>query len=132
MDRTQPDFRMSATGLYRDETFTDRRVGTLHRLVPVTADGADDPGRPVIYEGQTSVFTPAGSLPLIFEIEASTLADALEKFAATAQQALEQTLRELEEIRRAAASSLVVPGVATPPGLGGPGGLPGGGRIRMP
>ncbi len=129
MDRELPEIRMNAAGLYREEVFTDRRVGTIHKLVPIMPDGTEDRGRTVIFEGQTSVLTPAGSLPLIFEIEARTLADAVEKFSGAAQEALEHTLKELEELRRAAASSLVVPGVG---GLGGPGGLRGGGRIRMP
>ena len=34
-----PDIRLDSTQLYREETLTDRRVGTLRRLVPVTADG---------------------------------------------------------------------------------------------
>jgi len=58
--------------------------------------------------------------------------ETVEEFSAAAQEAPAHTLRELEELRRAAASSLVVPGR---PGIGGPrgpGGLPGGGRIRMP
>lgn len=133
MDGNLPDIRMNAAGLYREEIFTDRRVGTLHKLVPIMPDGTDDGGRTVIFEGQTTVLTPAGSLPLIFEIEAGTLADAVEKFSGAAQEALEHTLKELEELRRAAASSLVVPAVG-PPGIGGVGGPPGlrGGRIRMP
>jgi hypothetical protein len=134
MERDLPDIRMNAAGLYREEVFTDRRVGTIHKLIPIMPDGSDDQGRPVVFEGQTSVLTPAGSLPLIFEIEAGTLADAVEKFSGAAREALEHALKELEELRRAAASSLIVPAVGSPDvgGLAGPAGLRGGGRIRMP
>ena len=38
---------MDATQIYREETFTDRRVGTIRRLTPVTADGAPDAARAV-------------------------------------------------------------------------------------
>ena len=58
------DIAMDRNGLYREETFTDRRVGTLQRLTPVTASGADDATRKVLYVGQTQVLTPAGALPL--------------------------------------------------------------------
>jgi hypothetical protein len=131
MDRDQPEIRMSAADLYREEVFTDRRTGAIHKLVPIRLDGSDDGGRTVVFEGQTSILTPAGPLPLIFEIEAGTLTDAVEKFSGVAQEALEQTLKQLEELRRDAASALVVPAVATPGIGGGPGGVRGG-RIRMP
>ena len=62
------EIRMNPDELYREEIFTDRRVGTIQRLTPVTGDGADDPSRPVQFVGQASLMTPAGSLPISFEI----------------------------------------------------------------
>jgi hypothetical protein len=87
----------------------------------------------VLYVGQTQVLTPAGALPLSFEIPATTLADAVAKFGDAAKAALARTMRRLEEMRREQASSIIVPGSAAagpvgPGGLGG-GGL-GGGRLR--
>lgn len=125
-----PEIRMNAQGLYREELFTDRRAGSIRQLVPVRADGSADSGRSVVFEGQTSLLTSAGPLPLTFEIEADTLAEAINGFPAAAQKALEQTLKELEELRRQAASPLIVPGRG---GLG-PSNLagPGGGSIRLP
>ena len=121
------DLRMDPADLYREETFTDRRVGSIRRLVPVGHDGADDPARPVVFEGQTTLLTPGGRLPLRFPVEADTLAQALERFGAAAGSALEETLAELAELRRQAASPLVVPGS----GPLGPShlGVPGGGSI---
>ena len=110
-----PEIRMSVESLYREELFTDRRMGSVRKLVPVRADGSDDSERKVVFEGQTSLLTPAGTLPLQFEIEAETLAEAIEKFPGTAQKVLAHTLEELEEIRREATSSLIVPGR---PGIG--------------
>lgn len=130
------DIRVDAANLYREDVFSDRRVGTIRRLLPVKLDGTDDPGRPAVFEGQMTLLTPAGSLPLSFEIEAQDLKDAVEKFPASAQAAVEQTLQELEALRREASSSIVVPGRSDL--LGGPGGglggglggLPPGGRLR--
>jgi hypothetical protein len=117
------DIAMDSTGLYREETFTDRRVGTLQRLTPVTASGATDAARPVLYVGQTQVLTPAGALPLSFEVAATSLDDAVAKFGEAAKQALARTMRRLEELRREQASSIIVPGTAPPGGgAGGPGG----------
>ncbi len=120
------DITMDGANLYQEETFTDRRVGTVQRLTPITAEGDRDTARPVLYVGQTQVLTPAGALPLSFELEADSLADAIAKFGDAAQEALGDALKRLDELRREAASSLIVPGSGGGQGSGGFGG-PGGG-----
>ena len=124
---------MDPAALYREETFTDRKIGTLRVLTPVRTDGSPDPSRQVLYAGEAQLLTSGGLLPLVFEIEATSLADAVEKFSAGANDAVEHTRRELEQLRREAASSLIVPD-RMPGGLGPGGGLPGlpgGGKIRL-
>jgi hypothetical protein len=103
---------MDSTQIYHEETFTDRRVGTIRRLTPVTADGSVDSTRPVIFVGQAQVMTPMGAVPISFELDASTLNAAIEKFGIAAEQAVQQTMHELQEIRREQASSLVIPDAA--------------------
>lgn len=139
MDLEQPtaEMTMDPAALYREEVFTDRKVGTIRRLTPVKEDGATDASRSALYIGQAQLLTPMGAVPLTFEIEAATLAEAVQGFARAAQQAVEHTMEELKELRREAASSIVVPqgGAGGPGGFGGPGGpggLPGGGKIQMP
>jgi len=122
--------RMEATSLYREDVITDRRVGTIRVMTPIKPDGANDPGRDVVYVGEAQLLTPAGLLPLVFEIEAKTLAEAVEKFAAGAGVAIERTRRELEELRREAASQIVVP-QGMPPGFDPKGGGPGGPKIHL-
>ena len=100
---------MDSTQIYREETFTDRKVGTIRRLTPVAADGSVDGARPVIFIGQAQVMTPMGAIPISFELEAASLNAAIEKFGPAAEQAVQQTMRELQEIRREQASSLVIP-----------------------
>ena len=128
-----PDVRLDPAGLYREEIFTDRRAGTIRRLTPVTVDGATDSQRPVLFSGQTQLLTPAGVLPLVFEIEASTLEEALTKFPEGVNAALEQAIEEAREMRRESASRIVVPEVGAG-GIGpGPGpGAGGGGKIKFP
>src|SRR5882672_2712666 len=116
------EIAMDSTGLYREDTFTDRRVGTLQRLTPITAAGAADTTRTVLYVGQTQVLTPAGALPLTFEVPAISLDEAVAKFGDLAKLALARTMRRLEELRREQASSIIVPGGAPPGGVGPSGG----------
>ena len=120
---------MDATQLYREEIFTDRRVGTIRRLTPVTVDGTPDAARPVIFVGQAQVMTPMGAVPISFELDSSTLDGAIAKFGDAAEQAVQQTMRELQEIRREQASSLVIPDAAGG-SLPNPGDLLGRGRSR--
>lgn len=125
------DFNMDSKTLYREEIFTDRKTGTVRVMTPVTDDGATDIERPVLYMGQTQIMTPMGTLPISFEIEASSLTEAVSKFGDGAKQAVEQTMDELKELRRQAASQIVIP-EAGGGGFGGPaGGAPGGGKIQL-
>lgn len=110
-----PDTKMDATALYREDIVTDRKVGTIRRMTPLKSDGTDDATRPTLYVGEAQIMTNAGPLPINFEIEAPNLGTAVEKFGDAAKEAVERTVRELQELRRQQASSIVVPG------MGGPG-----------
>lgn len=123
------DIQMHPEQLYQEEVFTDRSVGTIQRLTPVTRDGGPDQTRPVIYMGQTQILTPMGPLPISFEIEAKSLNEAAQKFGDGAKAAIEQTMKRLEELRREATSSIVIPGSG---GAAGATGIPSVGKIRIP
>jgi regulator of protease activity HflC (stomatin/prohibitin superfamily) len=98
--------------------------------VPVTTLGATDGSRPVVYTGEAQIMTQMGPLPINFDIEAKSLAEAVAGYAAAAKVAVERTVRELQDMRRQAASSIVLPGQG---GAGfPPGGLGGGGKIQIP
>lgn len=129
-DRRGMDPSMDPAALYLEEVFTDRRIGTIRRLTPVKADATVDVARPVIYVGETQVMTQVGTLPIAFEIPASTLEDAAKQFGGLAKEAIDRTMRELQELRRQQASSIVVPQGGLPPAGGMGGG--GGGKIQLP
>ncbi len=112
---------MDASNLFIEDTFTDNRVGTIRRMSPVTPAGDPDPSRSIRYLGSTQIMTPAGALPLSFEISAQTLVEAVSGFGEAAAKAVENTMEELRELQHQQASSIVVPG------SGPMGGVPGGG-----
>jgi hypothetical protein len=124
------DIKMDAASLYREEIYTDRRIGTIRAMVPVDPNGATDAARATLYVGEAQIMTQMGPLPVSFEIEAKSLAEAVSGYADAARVAVERTVSELQEMRRQAASSLVLPGQGG--GGFGPGGLGGGGKIQMP
>jgi hypothetical protein len=125
-----PEVQLDSKALYREDVFTDRRAGSIRRLTPVTTDGSPDPSRRVLFSGQTQLLTPAGVLPLGFEIEAASLEEALKKFPEGVRLALEQAIDEARELRREAASRIVVPEVGA--GVGPGTGPAGGGKIKFP
>jgi hypothetical protein len=120
-----PDIIFDIANLYQEDVFTDRAAGSIRRLRPVLANGEADTSRAVLYSGQTQLLTPGGVLPLGFEIEASSLDDAIAKFPAAVQEALNQAIEEAREMRREQQSRIVVPDA------GAMGGIPGGGRIKL-
>jgi len=131
-DERAGDPTMDPKSLYREEIITDRKVGTIRMLSPLKSDGSADASRAVIYIGEAQLMTSVGTLPINFELEAQSLDEAVSKFAGAAKEAVDRTMKDLQELRRQAASSIVVPqgGMG---GMGGLGGLPGaGGKIQIP
>lgn len=133
-DERGGDPKMDPATLYREEIVTDRKVGTIRVMTPIREDGSADTGRDVIYVGEAQLMTSVGALPINFEIEGKNLGEAVGNFAEAAKDAVERTMKDLQELRRQQASSIVVPqgGMGGLGGMGGPGGLPGGGKIQMP
>ncbi len=123
--------QMNPDDLYREENVTDRRIGAIRVLHPIKADGSDDSSRSTLYIGSAQIMTPGGALPLNFEIEAKSLREAVESFSTEAQKAMEETMEELQRMRREAASSIVVPGQEGGRGPGFPG-AGGRGGIQIP
>ncbi|MFI5349857.1 MAG: hypothetical protein ACHQ2Z_09955 [Elusimicrobiota bacterium] len=125
LEQNEQTPRMDPSDLWREDVFTDRKIGTIRRLTPVKADGSPDSGRKVLYVGEASLDTPAGALPLNFEIPAETLEQAVAAYGEAVQKAFEEAMEALKEMRRRASSSLVLP-----PGVG-PGAGGGSGKIKL-
>jgi len=127
-DGKSVNLTMDAASVYREDVYTDRKVGTIRCLTPVKSDGTPDAGRTSMFIGEAQILTPMGAIPVTFEIDANGLADAIGKYEEAAKEGVERTVKEIQEYRRQAASSIVIP-------QGGAGGLPGlggGGKIQMP
>ncbi|WP_303905874.1 hypothetical protein [Thiohalomonas denitrificans] len=124
-----PEIRLDTANLYREDTFTDRQAGILRRMTPVKTDGSTDDSRGILFLGQTQLMTQMGALPVSFEMEVDTLEEALEQFPEATKKGIQDTLEQLQEMRRESASSIITPGQGG--GVGGMGGGPGGG-LQMP
>ena len=112
------NIKVNAANLYREETYSDLRVATIRRLVPVKADGSPDPGREPLFFGQAQMMTQGGPLPIEAPLDAKTLEEAMNVFPDSIREAVGEVVEQMREMQRQAASRIVVPS-AMP---GGPGG----------
>ena len=103
------EFKINRTNLYREESFTDLKVGTVKRLTPVKADGSADKSRRTIFVGHTSILTPNGPLPIQNAIGAKDLQQAIKKFPEAMQEAMERLMEEVKKYQEQEQSKIQKP-----------------------
>ncbi len=114
------EIKLDEKNLYREEVYTDLRVGSLKQLTPVTTDGDRDLGRPMVYVGETQLMSQVGPVPVQTKIEAENLKAAIERFPAAIQTAVEAMIEEVKEMQRKEMSRIVVPGAEETSKIVGP------------
>jgi len=107
------DIRVDTNNLYREETFTDLKVGTIRRLTPVTVAGTMDPSRPMRFIAQTQIMSNMGPLPVQSDIQANTMEEALGKFPEAIKAAVDQLMDDARELQRREMSRIVTPDAGT-------------------
>jgi hypothetical protein len=101
------DFTLDRSSLYKEEVFTDLKVGTIKRLTPVTPDGNPDKTRKTVFAGQTHVYTPHGPLPIQNVIQAKELSQAIKRFPEAMEQAMAQIIAEANKMKQDKDSPLI-------------------------
>jgi len=104
------DFNVDTDNLYKEEGFTDLKVASIRRLVPIDADGNADPGRAAIYVGTTQLMTPQGLLPIQGALPANNFKEALAVFPEAMRKATEQMIAEAQKMKEKEDSRIIVPG----------------------
>ena len=107
---TKREISIDMNNLYREETYTDLRIGSVRRLIPVKPDGSQDYTRKPVFIGFAQLMTQQGSLPIQCPIEAKSLKQAWGKFPDVMTQAVDKIIAEAKEIERKESSRLIVPG----------------------
>ncbi len=75
--RVVGELSVDAKNLYREESYTDLKVASLKRLVPITAEGEPDPSREPRWIAQTQLMSQVGPVPVSSLIDAKTLGEAI-------------------------------------------------------
>ena len=104
------DFKVDRQNIYREESFTDLKVGTIRRLTPVKPDGSVDKTRKTIFVGHTNLMTTNGPLPIQTEIKAKELQQALKKFPEAMKTAMDSLIEEVKKQKQKEESRIIVPG----------------------
>jgi hypothetical protein len=104
------DLNLDKDNLYREESFTDMKVGAIRRLTPVTPEGEPDNTRGPVFIGHTQLMSPQGPLPVTCQIEAKTILEAMGKFPEAVQQEVERIVAAAQKAQAEESSRIVVPG----------------------
>ena len=103
------DFTVDKANLYREESFTDLKVGTIKRLTPVKPDGSEDKTRRKIFVGHTNILTPQGPLPIQGVIQAKQLQQAIKKFPLAMEAAMDRLIEEVKNYKEREESRIQKP-----------------------
>ena len=103
------EFKIDRSNLYREESFSDLKVGGIKRLTPVKADGSEDKTRRTVFIGHTSIGTPNGPLPIQNVIAAKDLQQAVKKFPEAMQEAMERLMEEVKKYKEQEQSQIQQP-----------------------
>ncbi|NNF98613.1 MAG: cytoplasmic protein [Desulfobacteraceae bacterium] len=108
------DFAVEKNNLYREEGYTDMKVASIRRLIPVTPDGEPDKNRTELFVGSTQIMTPQGPIPLQSMLPANNFTEALNAFPGAMEKAMGEMLEEFKKMQEKEQhkddSRIIVPG----------------------
>lgn len=108
------DFTVDQQNLYREEAYTDLKVASIRRLVPINLDGSDDKSRTPVFIGTSQLMSPQGPLPLQAALPANNLEEAIQVFPAAMERAMADMIEELQKMQEAEKqendSRIILPG----------------------
>ena len=106
-DNNSIDFSIDRANLYKEESFTDLKIGSIRRLIPVKPDGSEDKTRKQVYVGQTNLMTPNGPLPIQGVINAKELQQAVKRFPEAMEEAVNRLMEEAQQVKNQQESKIV-------------------------
>jgi len=103
------DVKMDTANLYREESYTDLKTGSIRKLVPVKTDGSEDTSRQAIFSGHTQLMSPHGPLPIQGAIDAKTLDEAVLGFPQAMEDAMNRMIEEAQQYQREQSNKIITP-----------------------
>jgi len=113
-NQNEINFNPDMKNLYREESFTDLKVASVRRFVPVNPDGSDDKSRTSVFIGSTQLMTPEGPLPIQSGLQANNLKEAFEAYPAAMEKSMQQVIEQIKSMKEKEEgekdSRIIVPG----------------------
>jgi len=103
------ELKIARNDLYKEETFTDLKVGMIKRMTPVKSDGSEDKTRKPVFVAQTSLMTPGGPLPIQAVVHAKELQQAIKKFPEAIKAAMDRLAEEAKKYQEQEQSRIQKP-----------------------
>jgi hypothetical protein len=94
------NFSIDKNNLYREESLTDLKVGSIRRLIPLKTDGTVDDSRTEMFIGHTQLMSPEGPLPIQAELAAKTIDEAIDVFPEAMKQALAEMVEKIKQMQQ--------------------------------
>ncbi|MHC4870913.1 MAG: cytoplasmic protein [Planctomycetota bacterium] len=107
------EIKVDVENLYMEENYTDLKVASIRKMVPIKVDGSPDESRKASFVAQTNIMSQMGPVPVNCQIEAETLDEAIGKFPEAVQEAVNNMIEEAKDMQRQQASKIVVPDAST-------------------
>ena len=108
-EQSLENIEIDGANLWKEETYTDLKVGTLRKMTPIKLDGSEDEARQATWSATTNIMTPGGALPISGEIEAATLEEAVNQFPAAINEAVKKLQEDMIRMQQEQASKIVTP-----------------------
>ncbi len=108
-ENTLENITIDGENLWKEENFTDLKVGSIRKLTPIKIDGAEDESRQASWSATTNIMTPGGALPISGEIDAANLEEAVEKFPEAINTAIQKLQEDMVRMQQEQANKIITP-----------------------
>ncbi|MCD6271626.1 MAG: cytoplasmic protein [Deltaproteobacteria bacterium] len=98
-ENQQINLKVDEKNLYKEEGYTDMKVASIRKLVPVYPDGTKDESRISIFIGATQLMSPEGPLPVQTILSANNLQEAIAIFPESMQKAMEELMQQMRKMQ---------------------------------
>lgn len=75
-------FVVDRANLYKEESYTDLKVASIRKLIPIKVDGSDDKDRLPVFIGHAELISPQGPIPVQAPLHATDLDAAITELPA--------------------------------------------------
>jgi hypothetical protein len=108
-EQSLENISIDGTNLWKEENFTDLKVGSIRKMTPIKLDGSVDEARQPSWSATTNIMTPSGALPISGDIEATSLEEAVAGFSDAINAAIQKLQEDMIRMQQEQANKIITP-----------------------